>query len=59
MIISSVPFDSLTDAEGLVDSLLSNPERKQEFAAIYALCSSSFNSMSRIIKEGSGRETAT
>ncbi len=58
MIISTIPFDSLADAEGLVDDLLADPERKQAFSDIDALCSSSFNSLSRIIEAGSGRETA-
>ena len=47
MIMSTTPFYHLADAEGLADGLLADPARKQAFADIDALCSSSFIPMSR------------
>jgi len=58
LIVSTTPFESLSEAESLVDGLLSNPQRQQAFADIGALCTSTANNLSRIIEPGSGRETA-
>ncbi len=57
-VVSTTPFESLAEAEELADGVLSSPERRQEFDAIHALCSSSQNNLSRIVEAGSGRETA-
>ena len=57
-VVSSTPFESLAEAEELADGVLSNPEQRQAFDGIGALCSSTQNNLSRIIEPGSGRETA-
>ena len=57
-IVSTTGFESLSEAEELVEGVLSSPERRQAFDDIGALCTSTSNTISRIIEPGSGRDTA-
>ena len=57
-IITSTAFENLVEAEQAVEDVLSSPERRAEYDAISALCSSINITLSRIIEPPEGRETA-
>lgn len=59
LIISTTPFESLAEAEQLVEGVISNDDRRAGFDALGAMCSSTRNNLSRVIEEPEGMEEAS
>lgn len=57
-VISAAPFDDMASLEGVVDGVMSSPERKTAFDALGALCASTRINLSRIIEPPEGIENA-
>lgn len=58
LVITTTPFESLVEAEQTAESVISSPERRAEYDATSALCSSINISLNRIIDPPEGLETA-
>jgi hypothetical protein len=58
LVITTTPFESLVEAEQAAESVLSSAERRAEYDATSALCSSVNIGLSRIIEAPEGLETA-
>ncbi len=57
-VISAAPFDDMASLEGVVEGVMSSPERQAAFDALGALCSSTHINLSRVIVPPEGIENA-